>query len=125
MRSRTLMLLGSLMLGTVALVAQVSLAITVTGTISDTMCAAHHMMKNTSAAECTRVCVKKIAGTKNSGYALVVGNKLYTLKGNAAQLTQLNKYAGQNVTIQGKVPVASKGEITGSIIFISSISPAN
>ena len=125
MRSKPLMLFGSLMLGTVALVAQVSLAITVTGTISDTMCAAHHMMKNTSAAECTRVCVKKIAGTKNSGYALVVGNKLYTLKGNAAQLTQLNKYAGQNVTIQGKVPVASKGEITGSIIFISSISPAN
>ena len=125
MRSRTLMLLGTLMLGTVALVAQVSLAITVTGTISDTMCAAHHMMKNTSAAECTRVCVKKIAGTKNSGYALVVGNKLYTLKGNAAQLTQLNKYAGQNVTIQGKVPVASKGEITGSILFISSISPAS
>ena len=125
MRSRTLMLLGTLMLGIVALVAQVSRAITVTGTISDTMCAAHHMMKNTSAAECTRVCVKKIPGTKNSGYALVVGNKIYTLKGNAAQLTQLNKYAGQNVTIQGKVPVASKGEITGSMIFISSISPAS
>lgn len=125
MRSKPLMLFGSLMLGTVALVAQVSQPITVTGTISDTMCAAHHMMKNTSAAECTRVCVKKIAGTKNSGYALVVGNKIYTLKGNAAQLTQLNKYAGQNVTIQGKVPVASKGEITGSMIFISSISPAS
>ena len=125
MRSRTLMLLGSLMLGTVALVAQQTLTITVTGTISDTMCGAHHMMKNTSAAECTRVCVKKIPDTKNSGYALVVGNKIYTLKGNAAQLTQLNKYAGQNVTIKGKVPVASKGEITGSIIFVSSISPAN
>ena len=125
MRSKTLMLLGSLMLGTVALVAQQTQTITVTGTISDTMCAAHHMMKNTSAAECTRLCVKKIQGTKNSGYALVVGNKIYTLKGNAAQLTQLDKYAGQNVTIKGKVPVASKGEVTGNIIFISSISPAN
>ena len=125
MRSRTLMLLGSLMLGTVALVAQQTLTITVTGTISDTMCAAHHMMKNTSAAECTRVCVKKVPGTKSSDYALVVGNKIYTLKGNAAQLTQLDKYAGQNVTIKGKVPVASKGEIIGSLIFVSSISPAN
>lgn len=125
MRSRTLMLLGTLMLGTVALVAQVSRAITVTGTISDTMCGAHHMMKNTSAAECTRVCVKKVSGEKGSGYALVVGKKIYILKANAAQLTQLNKYVGQNVTIQGKVPVASKGEITGSMIFISSISPAS
>ena len=125
MRSKPLMLFGSLMLGTVALVAQVSQPITVTGTISDTMCGAHHMMTNTSAAECTRVCVKKIEGTKNSGYALVVGKHLYTLEGNAAQLTQLNKYAGQNVTIQGRVPVASKGEITGSILFISSISPAS
>ena len=125
MRSRTLMLLGTLMLGIVALVAQVSRAITVTGTISDTMCAAHHMMKNTSAAECTRVCVKKIPDTKNSGYALVVGKKIYTLKGNAAQLTQLDKYAGQNVTIKGKVPVTTKGEIIGSLIFMSSISPAN
>ena len=125
MRFRTLLPLGSLMLVTVALVAQQTLPITVAGTISDTMCAAHHMMKNTSAAECTRACVKKIAGTKKSGYALVVGSKIYTLEGNAAQLTQLNKYAGQNVTIEGKVPVASKGEITGSIIFISSISPTN
>ena len=125
MRSRTLTLLGSLMFGTVALVAQQTLTITVTGTISDTMCAAHHMMKNTSAVECTRVCVKKIPGTKNADYALVVGNKIYTLKGNAAQLTQLDKYAGQNVTIKGKVPVASKGEIIGSLIFVSSISPAN
>ena len=125
MRSRTLMLFGSLMLGTVALVAQQSVTITVTGTISDTMCGAHHMMKNTSAAECTRVCVKKIQGTKNSGYALVVGNKIYALKVNAAQLTQLNKYAGQNVAIKGQVPVASKGEIIGSLIFVSSISPAN
>ncbi|MHB8304337.1 MAG: hypothetical protein ACYDC6_16230 [Acidobacteriaceae bacterium] len=125
MRSRTLMLLGSLILGTVALVAQQIQTITVTGTISDTMCAAHHMMKNTSAAECTRVCVKTVSGKKGLDYALVVGNKIYTLKGNAAQLTQLNKYAGQNVTIKGKVPDTSKGEITSSIIFISSISPAN
>jgi roadblock/LC7 domain-containing protein len=113
------------MLGTVALAAQQTQTITVTGTISDTMCAAHHMMKNTSAAECTRMCVKKVPGTKNSGYALVVGNKIYTLKGNAAQLTEVNKYAGQNVTIKGQVPVLSKGEVTGSLIFVSSIFPAS
>ncbi len=38
---------------------------TLTGTVSDSMCGAHHMEKDKSAAECTRECVKK--GTK---YAL-------------------------------------------------------
>src|SRR2546421_10551380 len=45
---------------------------TLTGTVSDSMCGAHHMEKDKSAAECTRECVKK--GTK---YALVVGKKVY------------------------------------------------
>jgi hypothetical protein len=35
------------------------------GTVTDSMCGKQHMMKNVSAAECTRTCVK--AG---SGYAL-------------------------------------------------------
>ena len=45
---------------------------TLTGTISDSMCGAHHMEKDKSTAECTRECVTK--GTK---YALVVGKKVY------------------------------------------------
>jgi len=30
-----------------------------TGTVSDSMCGAHHMEKDKSVAECTRECVKK------------------------------------------------------------------
>ncbi|HWO34378.1 MAG TPA: hypothetical protein VNO32_36750 [Candidatus Acidoferrum sp.] len=32
---------------------------TLTGTVSDSMCGAHHMEKDKSASECTRECVKK------------------------------------------------------------------
>lgn len=49
---------------------------TITGTVTDSMCGAHHMMKDKSAAECTRECVKE-----GSEYALATGNKVYTLKG--------------------------------------------
>src|SRR5215469_7611998 len=48
---------------------------TLTGTVSDSMCGAHHMAKDKSPAECTRMCVKQ--GNK---YALVAGTKVYTLK---------------------------------------------
>jgi len=44
-----------------------------TGTVSDAMCGAHHMMSG-SEADCTRACV-----SKGSKYALVVGDKVYTL----------------------------------------------
>ena len=45
---------------------------TFTGEVSDSMCGAKHMMDNK--AECTRTCV-----SKGSNYALVVGDKVYTL----------------------------------------------
>ncbi len=48
---------------------------TLTGTVSDSMCGAKHMTKDKSPAECTRICVKQ--GMK---YALVAGNKVYTLE---------------------------------------------
>ena len=35
---------------------------TLTGTVSDSMCGAHHMEKDKSAAECTRECAKKGSG---------------------------------------------------------------
>src|SRR5260370_36774685 len=96
---RTLMLLRisalffSLVLSTVMASAQSSQ--TLTGTVSDAMCGAHHMMQGASAAQCTRECVKR-----GSDFALVSGDKVYTLKGGK---TQLDKFAGQNVTIKGKV----------------------
>ena len=78
-----------------------------TGTISDTMCGAKHMMAG-SDAECTRTCVKQ-----GSDYALVVGDKVYTLKGNAADL---DKYAGQKVKVTGK--------LDGKTLQASSVVPA-
>jgi hypothetical protein len=44
---------------------------TLTGIVSDSMCGAHHMAKDKSPAECTRMCIKQ--GMK---YALVVGSKV-------------------------------------------------
>ena len=66
---------------------------TITGTVTDSMCGAHHMMKNATPAQCTRECVKQ-----GSDYALASGNKIYTLKGDK---TQFDKFAGENVVIQG------------------------
>lgn len=81
---------------------------TLTGVVSDTMCGGSHMMPGKSAAECTRECVKG-----GSDYALVVGKKVYTLKGNSADL---DKYAGEKVTV--------KGAVSGSTITAESVNPA-
>ena len=68
---------------------------TLTGTITDSMCGAKHMMTNVSPAQCARECVKQ-----GSDYALVSGGKVYTLKGSAKDL---DKYAGKSVTVTGKL----------------------
>src|SRR5581483_138818 len=81
---------------------------TLSGTVSDSMCGAHHMAKDKSAAECTRICVKQ--GTK---YALVVGNKVYTLEGHEAEL---DKLAGMKATVKGKV--------SGETVTVESAVPA-
>lgn len=81
---------------------------TFTGMVSDSMCGAKHMMKGKSAAECTRACVKQ-----GSDYALVVGKKVYTLKGNTSDL---DKYAGERVTV--------KGMLSGSTINAETVTPA-
>jgi hypothetical protein len=72
--------------------------VTISGVVSDAMCGAKHMMTDKSAAECTRACV-----SKGSKFALVSGDKLYTLEGHEAEL---DKYAGQRVTVSGTL----KGE---------------
>jgi hypothetical protein len=97
---------AALALGMASLLAQA--AQTITGTVSDTMCGAHHMMKDATAAQCTRECVKQ-----GSDFALVSGGKVYTLKGDKAKF---DKFAGENVVVKGKV--------SGTTISVDSISPS-
>jgi hypothetical protein len=67
-----------------------------TGTVTDAMCGAHHMMSG-SEADCTRACV-----SKGSKYALVVGDKVYTLEtSDKATLASLDKAAGASATVNG------------------------
>src|SRR5258708_28441304 len=81
---------------------------TLNGTVSDSMCGAHHMEKDKSAAECTRECRKK--GTK---YALIVGKKAYTLEGHEAEL---DKLAGARATV--------KGSVMGEMVMVKSVAAA-
>jgi len=102
-------LAATVLLGTVSILAQTNgTQKTLTGVVSDSMCGQTHMMKDKSAADCTRYCVKQ--GTK---YALVVGKSVYTLEGHEGEL---DKYAGQKVTLTGTV----KGET----VTVSSVVPA-
>lgn len=81
-----------------------------TGEVSDAMCGAKHMMEG-SAADCTRACV-----SKGSAYALVVGDKVYTLKTqDKAALEQLNQLAGRQAQV--------KGTASGDTIEVSSVAP--
>jgi hypothetical protein len=69
---------------------------TFTGEVSDSMCGAKHMMEG-SAADCTRACVQK-----GSKYALVVGEKVYTLDASdKTALSELDQLAGQQAQVVG------------------------
>ena len=81
---------------------------TLTGVVSDAMCGKTHMAKGKTAAECTRMCVQQ--GQK---YALVVGQKVYTLQGHE---DDLNKLAGERVSVKGK--------ISGDTLTVSSVTAA-
>jgi hypothetical protein len=71
---------------------------TLTGEVSDAMCGAKHQMPG-NAAECTRACIKH-----GSKYALVVGDKVYTLEtSDKAALAKLNDLAGAKAKVTGKV----------------------
>jgi len=103
----------SLAYGTTALMLSASFALaqtdqTLTGTVSDSMCGKKHMMAGKTAAECTRACVKE-----GSDYALVVGDKVYTLKGDAAAI---DKFAGAKVAVKGK--------LAGNTVTMASIKSA-
>ena len=81
---------------------------TLTGVVSDSMCGAKHMAKDKSPAECTRMCVKQ-----GMQYALVAGNKIYTLEGHEAEL---DKLAGARATV--------KGSVAGDVVTVASVKPA-
>jgi hypothetical protein len=74
-----------------------------TGVVTDSMCGAKHMMAN--AADCTRACVKQ-----GSSYALLVGDKVYTLKGHEAEV---DKLAGEKATVSGS--------LSGTTIQVASV----
>jgi hypothetical protein len=98
----------ALLLTTAAFAAKVQ---TFTGTVTDAMCGASHMMEGDPAA-CLRTCVNK-----GSKYALVVGDKVYTLDStNPATLDALNKLAAQKATV--------KGTVDGDTIAVSSVAAA-
>jgi hypothetical protein len=98
-------LLLTLLLATAAFAAK---AQTFTGTVTDAMCGATHMMEGDPAA-CLRTCVNK-----GSKYALLVGDKVYTLdSSNPATLEALAKLGAQKATV--------KGTVDGDTITVSSV----
>lgn len=83
---------------------------TYTGVVGDAMCGAKHMG---DAATCTRGCV-----AKGSKYALVVGDKVYTLEtSDKAALDTLDKQAGAKATVTGSEK--------DNVITVSSVKPSN
>ena len=81
---------------------------TLTGEVSDAMCGAKHQMPG-NAADCTRACMKH-----GSKYALVVGDKVYTLEiADKAALDKLNDLAGAKAKVTG--------ELNGDTITVKSV----
>ena len=81
---------------------------TLTGEVSDAMCGAKHEMPG-NAAECTRGCVKH-----GSKYALVVGDKVYTLEtSDKTALGKLNDLGGAKAKVTG--------EVAGDTITVKSV----
>ena len=84
---------------------------TFTGVVSDSMCGAKHMMPGDPVA-CAHACLKQ-----GSKYALVVGDKVYTLDtADQAAADELDKLIGK----QAKVSGAAEGDT----IKVSSVSGA-
>jgi hypothetical protein len=81
---------------------------TLTGEVSDAMCGAKHEMPG-KAADCTRGCLKH-----GSKYALVVGDKVYTLEtADQAALDKLDGLAGAKAKVTG--------EVDGTTIIVKSV----
>jgi hypothetical protein len=67
---------------------------TFTGEVSDSMCGAKHATADKAA--CTRACIQK-----GSNYALVVGDKVYTLQADEANKSKLDQLAGEQAKVTG------------------------
>jgi hypothetical protein len=65
------------------------------GVISDTMCGKKHMIPGKTPAQCIQECMKE-----KSSYALVAGDKVYTLSGKPAIIAP---FAGKHVRVEGTV----------------------
>lgn len=85
---------------------------TLTGEIGDAMCGTKHMPGEGTPAQCTRSCV-----AHGSKYALVVGDKIYTLEtSNKDVLATLDQQAGKMAAVTGTV--------NGTSIEVSSVKAA-
>jgi len=90
---KTGLLLSTILLAVIT--AYAAKAETFTGEVSDAMCGAKHATADKAA--CTRACVKK-----GSNYALVVGDKVYTLQSSdQATKDKLDKLAGEKAKVTG------------------------
>ncbi len=84
---------------------------TFAGVVSDAMCGAKHMMEGDDAS-CLRACVQK-----GSKYALVVGDKVYTLDAkDKSALDTLDQLAAKKAMV--------KGTLDGDTISVISVSAA-
>ena len=81
---------------------------TIDGIVSDSMCGKKHMMPGKTDAQCVQECVKS-----GSSYALVVGDKVYTLAGKPQTIAP---FAGKHVHVEGS--------LKDNTITITSISDA-
>lgn len=81
---------------------------TLEGTLSNTHCGLKHSTPDPSGAACVNACI----GAHNAKYALVVGDKVYTLEG--GETAQYQKLAGLSAKVTGQVD--------GMTIHVTSVS---
>lgn len=109
MLSRTAAILALIVFVLLSMVAFAA-PLTLTGTVTDTMCGKKHMIPGKSDAECTRECMKSKGEWT---YGLVVDDKVYTLTGDSKKFDSL---AGRRAKVTG--------EATGTKVTVQTITAA-
>lgn len=95
-RKARLVLLAAVIIAGVISATALAASQTFTGMVGDAMCGAQHVMPGNDAS-CTRGCT-----SKGSKYALLVGDKVYSLDvTDQALLATLDKRAGEKVVVTG------------------------
>ena len=106
MRKKPILTLAILSVTMIPAIQQVHAATkTIEGVVSDTMCGKKHMLPGKTDAQCIQECIKS-----RSSYALVVGDKVYTLAGKPQAIAL---FAGKHVKIEG--------DLKGNTITFTSI----